>query len=112
MWKSSTLGGLLWGTGIAVTVINFDRSLAVKVAVEDVTVAVFAPPRAQLSIPDAIEPIDEPRELESHEGVKVLITQMALEGVLLGHIPDRAFFDDFLVQPRSSDAVQVQHNDA
>lgn len=91
--------------GIAVPVVQFYRPLTVEIAIKYLTVAVLLPPCAQLAIPHAVQPIDQSRELESHQRVEVLIAQVTLEGILLHHVLDRLLFDDLLVQSRLSDAI-------
>lgn len=103
---------LLGNARVAIAVVQSDLTFAMEKRVKDVAVAVLLPPRAQLSIPHAVQTIDETRMLVAEQRVKVLVAQVTLEVVLAVQSFDVVRPQARLVQLGPPNAVEIEQYDA
>lgn len=92
--------------------IQSDLALAMEERIENLTIPVVLPPRAQLPIPHAVQPIDQPRKLVAQQRVEVLIAQMPAEMVFARQPIHLLRVHALRKQFRRPDALQIQHNHA
>lgn len=82
-WRAWTISQIFWYFRFAVPVYDLELARAVEILVEHCLVPMAPPPLAQLSVPATGECVEEFRVVEGYKGVQVLISQMALEAILL-----------------------------
>ena len=97
---------------VAIAVIDIDRSVAFVVGVEDVGVAVSAPPLTQLPVPRARKNVEELFVLHADEGEKVLVAEVSLEVVFGSETVHRSRFDQLIVERRGAHLGQVEEQHA
>lgn len=101
---------LIWYGCVTVSVVDIDRSIAVVVQLEYVSVSVVPPPGAQLSVPATSQGIKEFWVLHADHGEEVLVAQVAPEAILIGQFGHTVRFQQLVVERRSSHAGQVQQH--
>lgn len=107
------IAALVFGDrGVAVPVVNFDLTIAPKVLVKDVAVAVVLPPRAKLPVPGAVEHVEELWVLHPHHGEEILVPEVALEAVLLGELLHHGGLQQLVVELGAPHGLQVEEQDA
>lgn len=102
----------LGNPGVTITVVQPDPSLAVKVSVEHLAVAVVFPPEAQLAIPRTVQSIDETGKLVAQQRVKVLIAQVPAEVILLHQTLHLLRLQVLRIESGSTHSLKVQHDNA
>ena len=88
---------ILWNASITIAVPNIHLALAIEVLVEHVHV-VRLPPLTNLPVPGARQDIEQLLVLHANQREKVLVSQVALEMVLLSQAINCLWCDQAVVE--------------
>lgn len=94
--------------GVAVPVVNFDLTVAPKVLIKHIAVPVVLPPRAKLTVPCAVEHVEQFWMLHPHHGEEILVPKVTLEVVLLCELLHHARFQQLVVELGAPHGFQVE----
>lgn len=87
--------------------VNVHGAFAAEVQLKNVAVAVVPPPGAQLSVPAAVEVVEELRMLHAYHGEEVLVTQVAAEVIFLGEVGNAFRLKQAVVERRAPHGLQI-----
>ncbi len=82
------------------------------VGIKDRSVAVEAPPLAELAIPGAVQRVEELRIVEGGQRVEVLVAEVAPEVVLPRQMADKRLIQQRVVEEAGAHLAQVQQQHA
>lgn len=107
-WVSPCL--VLRDRGVAVPMVDLDVALAVEVCLEDIAVAMVPPPGAQLSVPGAVQHVEELGMLHANHGEEVLVPKVAPEAVLVCKLLNPRGLQQMAVERGLAHSLQVQQH--
>lgn len=88
--------------------VNFDLTIAPKVLIKHIAVSVVLPPRAKLTVPCAVEHVEQFWMLHPHHGEEILVPKVTLEVVLLRELLHHARFQQLVVELGAPHGFQVE----
>lgn len=96
--------------GVAVPVVDPDVAFAPEVGLKDIAVAVVPPPGAELSVPGAVQHVEELGVLHADHGEEVLVPEVASEVVLVGQLLHLCRLQQAAVERGLAHGLQVQQH--
>lgn len=90
--------------------VNVHWSITAEIQLKYVSIAVVPPPGAELSVPAAVEMVEELWMLHAYHAEEVLIAKVAPEMIFLSEMGDTFGLEETIVEHGAAHGVQIQQH--